>query len=101
MAKNGRTISASKRQQPIRLRPYKYYVFTKQDPVLALLHTIKDDKKVKDVFLNKETTISRSTLNNWWKRKTKWPQFRTVIAITRVLKAEEAVARLIKGNEYR
>ena len=83
------------------LREYKGYRVRSYDPAIALILTVQDEKKVKSSKLSKETNVSVGTYGNWRRKKTKRPQFCTLVATARALKCERDIARLITGNEYR
>ncbi len=81
--------------------PYNHYFFRNQDPAIPLLLAIQDEKKITSRSISKDSKVSTSTLTNWRSKKTKRPQFCTLVAAFRSIGGERQLARLIMGNEYR
>lgn len=78
---------------------YKTYRFTDYDPVIAVLRHSKDEAKVKNSVIRKDSGVSSSTLYNWDRGKTRKPQFATVVAVARAIGAIDAIRDLItKGR---
>lgn len=59
---------------------YDTYVFKDHDPVIDELETLADDSNVSINEACNRSRVSRSTVRNWFKRKTKRPQHATVQA---------------------
>lgn len=59
--------------------PYKSYVFRQMDPVMEAIQPMLRAHKASD--LNRLSSVSRSTLSNWKKKKVRRPQFCTVSAV--------------------
>lgn len=62
---------------------YPQYAFREHDPILDSVDTMIDDVGIKRSKLATDSHVSATTLNNWHKRKTKRPQFATVMAVVR------------------
>lgn len=86
---------------PQKYRPYTHYKFRAQDPVIDLFKIAKDENGDKVTHLAKESGVSASTFYNWFKGRTRKPQFATVAAAARSMGIEDKVALLIRGNRYR
>lgn len=59
--------------------PFKSYVFRQTDPVLDALMPMLRSHKVSQ--LNEMSGVSKATIRNWKKKKTRRPQFATVSAV--------------------
>lgn len=60
---------------------YTTYSFVEKDPIIDVLRTVKADGEHTNADLSHASKVSRSTLNNWFKGKTRRPQFATVAAV--------------------
>lgn len=80
------------------LRPYRSYNFREKDPVIDVLRTACEDAKARLTDLCADSGVSPTTYYNWWKGKTRRPQFATVAACARALGADaiEHVAGLLR-----
>jgi hypothetical protein len=75
---------------------YPDYKFIDHDPVLDAIDTLRseagrDGGPVTTQYIVTRSGVSATTLHNWYKRKTKRPQFATVKAVVRALGGEVAV----------
>lgn len=59
---------------------YKAYPFIDKDPVIDVLRTLKRDTEMSDSEIMGGGGPTTSTLRNWFKGKTRRPQFATVAA---------------------
>lgn len=59
---------------------YKAYPFVDKDPVIDVLRTIKRDTEMTDTEIRNGGGPTTATLRNWFKGKTRRPQFATVAA---------------------
>lgn len=59
---------------------YKAYPFTEKDPIIDVLRTIKGDAEMSDGQIAEAGGPTAGTLRNWFKGKTRRPQFATVAA---------------------
>lgn len=59
---------------------YKAYPFTDKDPIIDVLRTIKSDTGMKDSQIAEAGGPTSATLRNWFKGRTRRPQFATVAA---------------------
>lgn len=59
---------------------YKAYPFVDKDPIIDVLRTIKRDVEMKDSEIRDAGGPTTGTLRNWFKGKTRRPQFATVAA---------------------
>jgi len=59
---------------------YKAYPFVDKDPVIDVLRTLKRDTDMSDGEITAGGGPTTSTLRNWFKGKTRRPQFATVAA---------------------
>lgn len=59
---------------------YKAYPFTTKDPVIDVLRTVKRDAEMTDGQIRDAGGPTTGTLRNWFKGKTRRPQFATVAA---------------------
>lgn len=59
---------------------YKAYPFVDKDPVIDVLRTLKRDTEMTDTEIKDGGGPTTSTLRNWFKGKTRRPQFATVAA---------------------
>jgi DNA-binding phage protein len=93
MAKNG---NGNKRGF---LKPYKSYMFRDKDPVIDVLRTVKEDKKVKTTDISADSGVSTTTIHNWFRGKTRRPQFATVAAVARAMHGIEPVINLLRKGK--
>ena len=75
---------------------YKSYSFVNKDPVIDLLRTAKDDRKVTLEGIHSDSGVSVGTLHNWFRGKTRRPQFATVAAVARAMGCVESVSELLR-----
>lgn len=59
---------------------YKAYSFMDKDPVIDVLRTLKRDTEMTDREITDAGGPTTDTLHNWFKGKTRRPQFATVAA---------------------
>ncbi len=59
---------------------YKAYPFVDKDPIIDVLRTVKSDSEMSDGQIHAAGGPTTSTLRNWFKGKTRRPQFATVAA---------------------
>lgn len=59
---------------------YKAYPFMDKDPVIDVLRTMKKDADMSDSDIMNGGGPTAGTLRNWFKGKTRRPQFATVAA---------------------
>ena len=67
---------------------YPSYLFKTHDPVLDQLDTLIQDSDLSHTRIAATSGVSTTTLSNWRKRKTKRPQFCTIVAVARALGAD-------------
>lgn len=60
---------------------YRTYSFADEDPILGVMLSLVDDSKLTVAEINERTNVSKATIYNWKKRKTKRPQFCTIAAV--------------------
>jgi len=65
------------------LKTYKSYNFIDKDPIIDELRTAYSDAGLTMTKLAELSSVSNSTMSNWFKGKTKRPQFCTVSAVAR------------------
>lgn len=78
------------------LKPYKSYNFRTKDPVIGVLQTVRDDRKVSYETIHNDSGVSVTTLYNWFHGKTRRPQFATVAAVSRAMSCVDKVADLLR-----
>jgi transcriptional regulator with XRE-family HTH domain len=89
---------------PRTLVKYTTYPFGGQDPIMDVLHRVKISTNKTDTELTAATKVAPGTLRNWWKKKTKRPQFATVAAVANALGitelpiTEDKRKALVKGD---
>lgn len=66
---------------------YPSYLFRDHDPILDAFDTLHGDSGAKLSNTAADSGVSITTLHNWKRRKTKRPQFATVMAAARALGA--------------
>lgn len=64
---------------------YKSYLFTDKDPIIDFLRMHKADKDISDKVLSDKSDVGVTTISNWFKGKTRRPQFATVAAVANAL----------------
>lgn len=70
-------------------RIYPLYAFHDHDPVLDWIDWQVEKSGEKRSIIAARANISPSTFNNWYKRKTKRPQFASVAAVARACGATD------------
>jgi DNA-binding phage protein len=79
-------------------RPYKSYNFIDKDPVLDIVRTIVDDSHMKLKRVADSSGVAPTTLYNWFKGKTRRPQFATIAAVSRACGKEVTVGGIAVGR---
>lgn len=76
----------------IALKPYKTYHFTGQDPIVRKVQDEVTTSGNALAAVSRDSGVASSTMGNWFKRKTKRPQFATVNAVLMALDKELVIA---------
>lgn len=63
------------------LKSYKTYRFTGQDPIIEIVHSIVDDSGLRKSEISNASGVASGTMGNWFRKKTRRPQFATVNAV--------------------
>jgi hypothetical protein len=64
---------------------YKSYSFVDKDPIIDKLRTVVQDSKKSNEEVHALSGVSTSTLDGWFRGRTKRPQFATINAVGRAL----------------
>lgn len=76
--RKSRKSKANGHSKPRKLRQYENYKFRDRDPVMDTMFAELNNAGITLAELGKRSNVSRTTFNNWWKkRKTRRPQFAT------------------------
>lgn len=76
------------------LRIYKSYLFKEKDPVIDKLRTLRSDTGMTYQQIHAASSVSTTTLYNWWHGKTRRPNFCTAQAAAHAMgKSFELVDR--------
>jgi hypothetical protein len=84
------------KRKPFKLKPYKTYRFKGQDPIVDRVFDATDGYKLSQ--LSAKSGVSVSTISNWFKGKTKRPQFATINAVLIASGHELKVAKTIAAR---
>lgn len=64
---------------------YRSYNFVTKDPVIDAVRTLVQREGISNADLSKISSVSTTTLHNWFDGETRRPQFATVAAVTSAL----------------
>jgi transcriptional regulator with XRE-family HTH domain len=76
---------------------YKSYSFVDKDPIIDRIRTIVADEGESYKEIQLRSSVSASTLYNWFEGDTKRPQFATIMAVARSLGYDMTLAKM-KGS---
>lgn len=74
------------------LKPYKSYIFRNKDPVIDKVRTVLQDSGESYTSVSEMSSVSTTTLYNWFNGPTKRPQFASLNAVLRCLGKEFVIA---------
>lgn len=78
---------------------FKTYHFVDHDPIIDKVDTILDDEGTSLTDAAHDSGVSRSTLVNWRKRKTKRPQYATIAAVVRSQGYDFVLAKVSRSEQ--
>ena len=73
---------------------YKSYNFKDKDPCIDLLRGAVDQSGMSYLAIHEKSSVSVSTLRNWFEGETRRPQFATVNAVARSIGFEFTLMRM-------
>ena len=76
------------------IAPYRSYSFIDKDPVIDLVRTVVEDSESTYTKIHEDSGVSVSTMHNWFRGKTRRPQFATANAVLRSLGREFVIRRI-------
>lgn len=66
-------------------KPYRSYKFTERDPVIDKIRGIVSNSEQNYKNISEASGVSAATMSNWFRGKTKRPQFCTIAAVAAAL----------------
>lgn len=75
------------------MKLYKSYNFREKDPVIDIMRTVIQSKKVSYKEIHEDSGVSVSAMTSWFHGKTKRPQFATCQAVMKALGHEFVIKK--------